>query len=102
VIFTEHGLTLPTQGVETPALPVIVSLLRETDMVSVLADEVVQAEREAGVLAPLPVTLPLRLGAAGIVTRRDHLLAPAAQVTLAMLRETAGLDRLVQAEPDRC
>lgn len=91
VIFSEHGLTLPTQDVETAALPVIVSLLREVDMVSVLADEVVQAELDAGVLVRLPVTLPLQLGAAGIVTRRGHLLAPAAQVLLTMLRETAGL-----------
>jgi len=91
VIFTEHGLTLPTQDVETAALPVIVSLLREADMVSVLADEVVQAELDAGVLVRLPVTLPLRLGAAGIVTRRDHLLPPAAQALLETLRETAGV-----------
>lgn len=91
VIFTEQGLTLPTQDVETAALPVIVSLLREADMLSVLADEVVQAEMDAGVLVRLPVTLPLRLGAAGIVTRRDHLLPPAAQVLLETLRETAGV-----------
>jgi len=90
VIFTEQGLTLPTQDVETAAVPVIVSLLREADMVSVLADEVVQAELEAGVLVRLPVTLPLRLGLAGIVTRQDHLLPPAAQALLETLRDTAG------------
>lgn len=91
VIFTERGLTLPTQDVETSALPVIVSLLREADMVSVLADEVVQAELDAGVLVRLPVTLPLRLGSAGIVTRRDHPLPPAAQALLDTLRQTAGV-----------
>ena len=91
VIFTEHGLTLPMPGVETSALPVIIHLLQVTDMVSVLADEVVEAECQAGTLARLPITLPLSLGAAGIVTRRDHLLAPAAQATLKILRETAGL-----------
>ncbi len=91
VIFTEHGLALPVQDVETAALPVIVSLLREADMVSVLADEVVQAECDAGVLVPLPVKLPLRLGAAGIVTMSDHVLSPAARVLLETLRETAAL-----------
>lgn len=89
VIFTEQGLELPLPGVETAALPVITSLLRETDMVSVLADDVVEAECAAGALTPLRVTLPLRLGAAGIVTRRDHLLPPAAQALLTTLRETA-------------
>lgn len=91
VLFSEQGLALPLQGVETAALPVITSLLRESDMVSVLADEVVRAECSAGVLVRLPANLPLRLGAAGIVTRRDHLLAPAAQEVLRIVRETAGL-----------
>lgn len=92
VIFTEHGLTPPTPRVETAALPLIIRLLQVTDMVSVLADEVVEAECQAGRLARLPITLPLSLGAAGIVTRRDHLLTPAAEATLRILRETAGLD----------
>jgi len=91
VIFSEQGLALPLQGVETAALPVITSLLHESDMVSVLADEVVQAECSAGVLVRLAANLPLLLGAAGIVTRREHLLAPAAREVLRVLRETAGL-----------
>lgn len=90
VIFTEQGLTLPLPGVETSALPVIISLLQMTDMVSVLADDVVQAECQAGRLARLPIDLPLSLGSAGLVTRRDHLLSPAAEATLRILRETAG------------
>jgi len=91
VIFTEHGLSLPTHGVETAALPVITSVLRETDMVSVLADEVVQAECEAGVLKRLPASLPLQLGSAGIVTLRGQPLTPAASTALGVLRDVADL-----------
>lgn len=93
LIFTEQGLSLPTQGVETASLPVITSVLRDTEMVSVLADEVVQAECEAGVLARLPASLPLQLGAAGIVTLREHPLTPAAVTALGVLREVAGIVR---------
>lgn len=91
VIFAERGLGLPTHGVETASLPVITSVLRETEMVSVLADEVVQAECEAGVLQRLPASLPLQLGAAGIVTLRGHPLTPAAGTVLGILREVAGI-----------
>jgi DNA-binding transcriptional LysR family regulator len=93
LIFAEHGLNLPTHGVETASLPVITSVLRETEMVSVLADEVVRADCEAGVLARLPASLPLQLGAAGIVTLRDHPLTPAAVTALGVLREVAGVSR---------
>jgi DNA-binding transcriptional LysR family regulator len=89
VIFTEHGLSLPTHGVETAALPVITSVLRETNMVSVLADEVVRADCEAGVLKRLPASLPLQLGSAGIVTLRRQPLTPAAGTALGILREVA-------------
>lgn len=90
VIFSEHGLVLPQQDVETASLPVITSLLAMSDMVSVLADEVVAPEVAAGVLARVPVELPLRLGAAGFVTRRDRVLSPSAQTLLDVLRSTAG------------
>jgi DNA-binding transcriptional LysR family regulator len=89
VVFSEHGLTLPQQGVETASLPVITSLLGMSDMVSVLADEVVRPDVSAGRLAKLAIPLPLGLGAAGIVARRDHALSPPAQRLLEVLRETA-------------
>lgn len=95
VIFSEHGLVLPQQDVETASLPVITSLLAMSDMVSVLADEVVAPEVDAGILARLRVELPLRLGAAGIVSRRDRALSPSAQTLLGVLRDAA---RLVPAD----
>lgn len=102
VAFSEHGLVLPQQDVETASLPMITSLLRMSDMVSVLADEVVDAEVRARLLVKLPVALPLRLGAAGIVTRRDRALSPPAQRLLRVLRETARpMFRGVDAAPPR-
>ncbi len=101
VVFAEQGLTLPQQDVETASLPAITSLLRLSDMVSVLADEVVDADVRAGLLTKLPVTLPLRLGAAGIVTRRDRALSPPAQRLLGVLRETVRCATFAAAQQPR-
>lgn len=101
VLFTQHGLELPQQGIETAALPVITSLLRMSDMVSVLADKVVAAECAAGTLARLPIELDMPLGAAGIVTRRGHALSRTAQTLLETLRATAVAGPAGAAPPAR-
>lgn len=90
LMFLEQNLLFPTQLVETASLPVIVSLLTMSDMMAPLPEQVVMRFREADVLGILPIPLDLPLGPAGIVTRRDETLSPAAQALLrAMLHETA-------------
>jgi len=89
VLFLQQGVELPRRVVETSALPVITSLLRISDMVAPLPSEVVRQYVRMGVLARLPVPLDLRLGAAGIVTRHDAELSPAASAMLLELREAA-------------
>ena len=89
VLFMQKGIELPTQVVETSALPVITSLLRASDMVAPLAIEVVRPYLDTGVLDKLPVRLGLRLGAAGIVTRKGAELSPGARSMLAELRAVA-------------
>ncbi len=74
---------------ETAALPVIVSLLQMGDMVAPLPTEVVRPYCSSGLLTLLPIRLDLRLGPAGIITRRDQALSPGAQAMLSALRETA-------------
>lgn len=86
-IFLEKGLSLPQYVVETSSLPIITNLLRMSDMIAPLAVEVVRPYCDAGVLALLPIRLELRLGAAGILTRRAGDLSPAASAMLKELRE---------------
>jgi DNA-binding transcriptional LysR family regulator len=88
-LFLEKRLPLPHQVVETAALPIITSLLRMSEMVAPLPTDVVRPYCKAGVLAMLPLSLDLRLGAAGIITRREHRFSPAAKVTLTALRKAA-------------
>jgi len=90
LLFLEQHLDFPRQVVETAALPVIMGLLRASDMVAPLPEQIVTPECDAGRIALLPIRLDLRLGPAGIVTRRGVALSPAAQAMLRALREAAG------------
>ena len=85
----EQGLQLTKQVVETASFPVIISLLQMSDMIAPLPTDVVRPYCESGVLAVVPVGLDFHVGAAGIVTLRDHPLSPGARAMLSMLRETA-------------
>lgn len=89
ILLLEKSLPLPKQIVETSYLPIIVSLLRTTDMIAPLARESVNAFCVPGLLGMLPTPLPLCLGRSGIITRCDDTLFPGARVMLAMLRAAA-------------
>jgi DNA-binding transcriptional LysR family regulator len=88
VLFLGQRLELPKQVVETASLPIIISLLQMSEMVSALPSEIVRPYCESGVLKTLPIKLDLRLGEAGIVTRRDQQLSPGALALLNALRKT--------------
>ena len=91
-LFLERQLALPTDVVESSSLPVITSLLQMSDMIAPLAREPVRPYCIAGALEPLPFELDLKLGPAGIVTRRGDRLSPGARAMLQALREAAGFD----------
>jgi DNA-binding transcriptional LysR family regulator len=75
--------------VETASLPVIISLLQMSEMVSALPSEIVRPYCRSGVLKQLPIKLDLRLGEAGIITRVDQELSPGDREMLAALRVVA-------------
>ncbi|MEZ0606344.1 LysR substrate-binding domain-containing protein [Paraburkholderia sp. IW21] len=91
-LFLERQLALPTDVVESSSLPVISSLLQMSDMIAPLAREPVRPYCIAGALEPLPFELDLKLGPAGMVTRRGDRLSPGARAMLQALREAAGFD----------
>jgi DNA-binding transcriptional LysR family regulator len=87
--FVQHGLQWPNNVVETTSLPVIISLLRTTNMVAVLPEAAVQPLCQSGMLSTLIKNVGVEIGPFGIITRRHHRLSPGAQILLAALRETA-------------
>ncbi|MBV8501601.1 MAG: LysR family transcriptional regulator [Paucibacter sp.] len=88
-LFLSAGLDQPIETVETLALPVATTLLRQSDRIVALPEELVQAHLDAGNLAVLPFDLGLRMDVYGIVTRRQHQLSPGAEAALQVLREVA-------------
>lgn len=88
-LFLSAGLDQPQQTVETLSLPVITSLMAQSDMVSALPCELARPFIEAGQLTELSFDLGLRMDVYGIVTRRGHQLAPGAELMLVCLREEA-------------
>lgn len=89
LLLLEENLPLPKRIVETSYLPIIVNLLKTSDMISPLAQETVQFYSSLGVLSMLEIPLPLRLGRSGIITRRDDRLFPGAKAMLEALRHAA-------------
>ncbi len=88
-LFLSAGLAPPAETVETLAVPLVVALLTDTDMLVALPKELVQAQLVAGELVALPFDLKLRMDAYGIITRRGHVLSPGAEILADALREAA-------------
>ena len=88
-LFLSAGLGQPQETVETLSLPVVTSLLGQSDLVSALPRELVKPYLQVGLLTVLNFDLGLRMDAYGIVMRRGHQLSPGAELMLACLREVA-------------
>jgi DNA-binding transcriptional LysR family regulator len=88
-LFTNRGLRLPANLVQTNSHPVIRSLLRMTNMIAPLPREAVQPECDRDDLTVLMDDIGLMRGNFGIVTRGQHRLSPGTQIMMQALRETA-------------
>lgn len=89
--FLRAGIDPPAHVVETPSMPVIVSLLQESHMLAPLSIKVAESLIKAGDLVALDLPLDLRLGVSGIITLRGQRLTPAGISMLDALRHAAGI-----------
>ena len=89
LMFQEIGLRAPVNLIETGALLFTSKMLQKSDMLSVMATDVARYYAEYGLMSVLPIELPCQMEAFGIITRRDRLLSPAAEVMLRAIRSTA-------------
>jgi len=88
-MFLQRGLAPPQRIVETLSVPLITNLLRHSDMLVALPEQVVRPYCDAGMLRVLPIELNVRMDAFGLITRRDHRLSRHAEEALDALREAA-------------
>ncbi|MBD8531069.1 MULTISPECIES: LysR family transcriptional regulator [unclassified Massilia] len=89
MMFRRAGLQPPANVVDTTALLLITALLQQTDSLHVMPREVAQYYQALDVLRILPIELPCKMDAFGIIRQQDHLLAPGADLLLRQVRLAA-------------
>jgi len=89
LMFQEDGLDTPENLIESTALLFMTQMLQGSDMVAVIAEDVARHYAGHGLVALLPVAMPCKMDAYGIITRGDRLLSPAAAVMLRAVRDAA-------------
>ena len=85
----QAGLEPPRNAVETVAMPVILNLLEQTDMVAAIGTDVAALYARHGMLGVLPIDIHCPMEPYGIITRHDTALPPCALVVLDLLRTEA-------------
>jgi DNA-binding transcriptional LysR family regulator len=89
MMFRRAGLDTPVNVVDTTALLLITALLQQTDSLHVMPVEVAQYYASLSVLSILPIELPCKMDAFGIIRQQDHLLSPGAELLLEAVRAAA-------------
>ena len=98
LMFKEAGLDAPTDLIETAALLFVTKMIGEGDAVGLMAGDVGHYYAQHGIVAVLPIDLPCRMDAFGIITRTDRPMSPAAKVMLTALKRAAAEVYGVQLE----
>jgi DNA-binding transcriptional LysR family regulator len=89
MMFRRAGLQPPANVVDTTALLVITALLQQTDALHVMPLEVAEYYASLNVMKILPIDLPCKMDAFGIIRQQDHLLSPGATLLLDAVRAAA-------------
>lgn len=89
MMFRRAGLDIPVNVVDTTALLLITALLQQTDSLHVMPLEVAQYYASLSVIGILPIELPCKMDAFGIIRQQEHLLSPGADLLLNAVRLAA-------------
>jgi DNA-binding transcriptional LysR family regulator len=89
LMFTEAKLESPTNVIETGSLLFVTKMIAESDMIGLLAGDVGRYYGQHKVVATLPIALPCRMDAFGLITRTDRTLSPAGHIMMDALRAAA-------------
>lgn len=89
LMFRRAGLTPPLNVIDTTALLLVTALLQQTDSLHVMPIAVARYYESQNMLSVLPIELPCRMDAYGIVSLDGHLPSPGADLLLRALRTVA-------------
>ena len=85
----EESLMSPPDIVETSSILATTALLESTDMISVIPLDVAQHYANYGMLAILPIKLPLTMAKLGLLSRKGREVSTAVKAFMQTLREGA-------------
>lgn len=85
--FHARRLELPRVMVETGSLAMTLSVLLETDLLTALSRHQVEPELRAGMVAVLPMELPLTRRSIGIIRRKGSVPSPSAALLASEIRK---------------
>jgi len=89
MMFRKDGLPPPVNVVDSTALLLVTALLQQTDSLHVMPRDVAEYYASLNVLKLLPIELPCKMDAFGIIRQQDHLLSPGADLLLRAVRAAA-------------
>ena len=84
--FSSRGLPPPHVGLYTNSLPALLGVVRETDVVTNLPEQLVAADVACGALAQLRADAPVGHASIGFLYRRSQVVTPAMQVAMELIR----------------
>ncbi|MES2934360.1 MAG: LysR family transcriptional regulator [Pseudomonadota bacterium] len=90
MMFRRDGLEPPTNMIDTTAILVVIGVLQQTDYLHVMPIDVARYFAQLGTVSILPIDLPCKMDAFGIITRRDQVLSPGAALLHRAIKEIAG------------
>lgn len=89
MMFRRAGIEPPVNVVDTTALLLITALLQQTDSLHVMPTEVARYYASLDVVGILPIELPCKMDAFGIIRQQDALPSPGAELLLEAVRAEA-------------
>lgn len=89
LMFREESLETPANLIETGALLFMTKMIAQGDMIGLVAGDVGRYYEQHKLVAVLPIELPCRMDAFGLITRTDRPLSPAARVMLSAVKSVA-------------
>lgn len=98
LMFREEGLEMPSNLIETGALLFVTKMISQGDMIGVVSGDVGRYYAGHNLVAVLPIDLPCRMDAFGLITRSDRPMSPAARVMMTAIKTAAAEMYGVQLE----
>ena len=86
-LLRRQKLEMMSNPIETVALPVLTSLIQQTNMVALLETDVAQIYAKHGMMKMLPIELDFDMDPYCIITAQNRALSPSVQLALSVLKE---------------